>query len=99
MLIRLLKKNSVKFFLESNIIEIHKNGADILLEDESNLFKEFDHIITATGYMPKCDLVQKVKKSLENSKKKINFFAIGDCVDCKKIYNAINSGAQIAWQI
>jgi 2,4-dienoyl-CoA reductase-like NADH-dependent reductase (Old Yellow Enzyme family)/thioredoxin reductase len=93
-----IKKLGVKIINESHVRIIEK--ARVIIEDNKS-GKEFisypDSIVLASGFTCKSNQVESLKKAFNNKVKEI--YAIGDCTTVGRLYEAIHSGAETAWQL
>ncbi len=58
-----------------------------------------DSVIASTGFKPGSDFYKEFREKITALDPELEIYAAGDCVKCEKIYNVINSGAHIAWQL
>ena len=95
MLIRSMEKEGVKILGKREIIRIEKEGAVVKREDGTEEFLPADNVIFATGFNPKTNL----RDILSENSLDTQVYFIGDCVEPRKLYEAIHEGYYAAWKI
>ncbi len=100
MLVRNLWKYGTEILNEFFVEEITKNHEVIITQkkNKKNILQA-DNVIFATGYKPNKQLVSEIKTKFLSFNPDLEVYVIGDCVLCDKIFNAVNSGAQTAWNL
>ena len=100
MLIRNMRKAGVQFVTEAAVSEVLGDRV-VIKAGQDHLEKEIaaDVVILAAGFQPNREVEQALLKELERSPREVELFRIGDCRECRKIYDAVNSGANLAWRI
>ncbi|MCD6574145.1 FAD-dependent oxidoreductase [Candidatus Aerophobetes bacterium] len=95
MLIRSMEKEGVKIMGRREIKSIEEEGAVVVRGDETEEFISADTIIFATGMKPNISLKDTFSENLSG----IQVYFIGDCVEPRKLYEAIHEGFYAAWKI
>jgi len=92
-----VKKAGVEIFNEASVEKIEENSA--VIRDKKGIKKVLyiDNVISATGFACNINLINKLKDSF--SGKFLEVYTIGDCINPGRLYEAIHSGAKLAWQI
>ena len=99
MIIRRMNKEGVSILPELRVLKITKKGEIKVTQDNKENLLSADNIIVAAGFKPREKLVKELEDKISSAKPELEIYAIGDCVRCDRIFNAVNSGANIAWQI
>lgn len=95
MLIRSMEKEGVKILEKREIARIEEEGAVVKREDGTEEVLRADNIVLAAGFRPKTNLRDALSEVSFNAE--IHF--IGDCVEPRKLYEAIHEGTYVAWKI
>ena len=92
-----VKKAGVEIFNEVSVEKIEENSA--VIKDKKGIKKVLyiDNVISATGFACNINLINKLKGSF--SGKFLEVYTIGDCINPGRLYEAIHSGAKLAWQM
>ncbi|UCB45455.1 MAG: FAD-dependent oxidoreductase, partial [Spirochaetota bacterium] len=100
MLIRRMRKENVELLTESRVLKIADNAITIA-DINSNKEKKIpaDNVVLAAGYKPKKELELELQSKINLMDSPPELYIIGDCHECEKIYNAVNSGANLAWRL
>jgi len=94
MLIRSMEKEGVKILEKREIVRIEEEGV-VRREDGTEELLPADNIVLATGFRPKTNLRNALSEVSFNAE--IHF--IGDCVEPRKLYEAIHEGYYVGWKI
>ena len=89
-LLRLLADADVKIFTNTNILEITGEGVAIADEQGKRSTLECDTVVLALGFRPDGGLFQDLEGKVPE------VYAVGDCVEPRKVMNAIWEGFRIA---
>ena len=95
MLIRSMEKEGVKIVEKREIARIEEEGAVVKGEDGREELLPADNIVLAAGFKPRTDL----RNALSEVSLKAQVYFIGDCVEPRKLYEAIHEGYYVAWKI
>ncbi|MBE0478585.1 FAD-dependent oxidoreductase [Candidatus Aerophobetes bacterium] len=95
MLIRCMQKEGVKILPGREIKEIREKGALVQKEDGGEEFMLADSVVFATGFKPQANLKDVFFSNLPHTE----VYFIGDCVEARKLYEAIHEGYNVAWRI
>ncbi|MBC7189785.1 FAD-dependent oxidoreductase [Candidatus Aerophobetes bacterium] len=95
MLIRCMEKEKVKIMGRRKIKEVMKEGAVVVREDGTEEFIPADSVIFATGFKPET----RFKEALSQERWCKDVYFIGDCVEPRKLYDAIHEGFYVGWSI
>lgn len=93
-LLRRLKESQVR--IEAGVKEykeITREGMRLINKDGNEIFLEGDHIVLATGATPNKNLAQLLKGKVPE------LFEVGDCVEPRRLMEAIHEGAEAGLQI
>ncbi len=94
-LIRSMEKAGVKILERRELKEITEKGAIVNKEDAKKEFIRVDNVIFASGFKPKVNLREAFAYALTS----VQVYFIGDCVQPRKLLEAIHEGHDIAWKI
>lgn len=94
-LIRSMEKEGAKILGKREIARIEDEGVVVKRENGTEEFLHADNVILATGFKPKTKLRDALSRSSLNAQ--IHF--VGDCVEPRKLYEAIHEGSDVAWKI
>ena len=89
-LLRLLADANVKIFTDTNILEIIDKGVAIADKGGRKGILEADSVVLASGFKPDTSLLEALKGKVPQ------VYAIGDCVEPRKVMNAIWEGFRTA---
>ena len=90
-LLKRLKENGVLIKPEIRcFVEITARGVKIIEESGNESFIRADTVVLATGSIPNSDLAASLK--VEG----LNILEIGDCVESRRILEAVHEGANVA---
>jgi len=95
MLIRSMEKEGVKILEKREIVRIEEEGAVVKGEDGTEELLPADNIVLTAGFRPKTNLRDALCEVSFNAE--IHF--IGDCVEPRKLYEAIHEGYYVGWKI
>ena len=95
MLIRNMEKEGVKILGKREVARIEEEGAVVKGEDGREEFLRADNIVLATGFRPKTNLRNALSRASLNAE----VYFVGDCVEPRKLYEAIHEGYYVAWKI
>ena len=95
MLIRSMEKEGVKILTEREIARIEEEGAVVKEEDGTEELLPADTVILAAGFTPRTNLKDTISENSPNAQ----IYSIGDCVEPRKLYEAIHEGYYAAWKI
>ncbi len=100
MLIRSMRKAGVQIVSEGKVTAV-KPDRILAQVGAACAEQEFgaDAVVVAAGYQPDRELELALSKALEDSSDAPELYRIGDCRKCGKIFDAVNSGANLAWRI
>lgn len=93
MLIRFIKEEGVNVLKESELKEITKEVVIVLDKDKNEFTVKADTVIIATERQPNAVLRDELQGLVEQ------IYSIGDCVQPRKIFDAIHEAANIALKI
>lgn len=100
MLLTALKKQKVDLLSGFKVKEIIDKNSLLAVDSKENEKKIVaDNIIISAGYLPKSLEAKLLKEKLMTLNPKIDVKIIGDCFKIGKIFDAVNKGAQAAWQL
>lgn len=86
-LLQVLKERGVKIVTNRKVTGIEKDGAVLTDPQGNQLNLGVDSVVLALGLKPNRTLLQPLKKAFKE------FYAIGDCLEPRKIYQAVHEGA------
>jgi len=89
-LLKLLADANVKIFTDTNILEITDKGVAIADKGGRKSILEADRVVFALGFKPDTRLLEALKDEVPE------VYAIGDCVEPRKVMNAIWEGFRTA---
>ena len=93
-LLERLLKNKVKVVAGvKQFQEINKEGVRLIDREGNGLFLEADNIVLATGAKPNKTLAQSLKGKVPE------LFEVGDCIEPRRLLEAIHDGAKVGFQI
>jgi pyruvate/2-oxoglutarate dehydrogenase complex dihydrolipoamide dehydrogenase (E3) component len=93
-LLERLVKNKVKVVAGvKQFQEINKEGVRLIDREGNGLFLEADNIVLATGAKPNKTLAQSLKGKVPE------LFEVGDCIEPRRLLEAIHDGAEVGLQI
>jgi 2,4-dienoyl-CoA reductase-like NADH-dependent reductase (Old Yellow Enzyme family)/thioredoxin reductase len=95
LMLRRLSEKGVRLLIKCKAIKITSEGLVVKRLENEELIRA-DTIVLSVGAKSDRGLIEKVKA--ENTKG-IEFYEIGDCVDPRKVLDAIREGAEIGEQI
>ncbi|MEE9192030.1 MAG: NAD(P)/FAD-dependent oxidoreductase, partial [Candidatus Aerophobetes bacterium] len=95
MLIRSMEKEGVKILEKREIVRIEEEGAVVKRENGTEELLRADNVVFATGFEPKGDLRGALSKVSFDAE----VYFIGDCVEPRKLCEAIHEGYHAAWKI
>ena len=95
MLIRSMEKEGVKILEKREIVRIEEEGAVVKRENGTEELLLADNVVFATGFEPKGDLRGALSKVSFDAE----VYFIGDCVEPRKLCEAIHEGYHAAWKI
>ena len=95
MLIRSMEKEGVKILGKREVARIEEEGAVVKRENGREEFLPADNIVLATGFRPKTNLRNALSRASLNAE----VYFVGDCVEPRKLYEAIHEGYYVAWKI
>lgn len=88
-----LKERGVQVFTGVKEMEITQKGVEIVDKDRKRVSLEANNIIIATGFVPDKSLFEPLKGKVSE------LYEVGDCVQARRIHEAIYEGATVALQI
>jgi len=86
-----MQKQGVEILGKREIKEVKKQGAVVRKEGGTEEFIPADNVVLATGFEPKDSLKDIFSKKLSD----IEVYSVGDCVEARKLYEAIQEGYQV----
>ena len=89
-LLRLLADSNVRIRTGAEVLEITDKGAVITEKNEAKSLLEADTVVLAVGQKPNEVLLESLKEKVPE------IYAIGDCVEPRKLLNAIWEGFRTA---
>jgi 2-enoate reductase len=89
-LLKLFAETNVKILTGITVLEITDAGVSIAAKDGKRSTIEADTVILACGFKPNGKLIEAIKDKVPE------VYAIGDCVEPRKVMNAIWEGFQTA---
>ena len=89
-LLKLLADTNVKILTDTNVLEITDEGIAIADKDGKKSTLEADTVVLALGLKPRGELLEALKDKVPE------VYAIGDCVEPRKVLNAIEEGFRTA---
>lgn len=92
-LIEKFKEYQVRCFVGQKVIEARKDGVMTINRKGGKIFVPGQRIIVATGFAPNDKLLEEISAS------GIDICTVGDCVEPRKIYEAIHEGNRAARSI
>jgi 2,4-dienoyl-CoA reductase-like NADH-dependent reductase (Old Yellow Enzyme family)/thioredoxin reductase len=81
-----LQKNQVEIHLDSRLEEITDDGITIVNKYRKKDDVKGDTVVLAVGMTPNKELAKELKE------RKIRFIKVGDCLEARKLYDAIHEG-------
>lgn len=93
-LIKMLKEQGVQILGQHKLREIKKEGVKFTVNGEEK-FQPADRIILALGLSSRT----RLRDELEQSAANFDYYQIGDCLDPRDIYSAIQDGYEIGSKI
>jgi 2,4-dienoyl-CoA reductase-like NADH-dependent reductase (Old Yellow Enzyme family)/thioredoxin reductase len=100
MLLTALQKQKIDLLSGFQVTEIINKNTLVALDSKKNEKKlDADNIIISAGYLPRNLEAKLLKEKLMTLNPKIEIKLIGDCFKIGKIFDAVNKGAQAAWQL
>lgn len=90
-LIRSMQKQGVEILGKREIREVKEQGAVVRRERGTEEFIPADNVVLATGFEPKDSLKDIFSKKLPDTE----VYFVGDCVEARKLYEAIQEGYQV----
>jgi 2,4-dienoyl-CoA reductase-like NADH-dependent reductase (Old Yellow Enzyme family)/thioredoxin reductase len=100
MLIRGMRSGNVRLLAGTKVVQLYAGEAvleDVGTGQQTRLAS--DNVVIASGYRPRHDLEQSIRASMRSADHQLPVYAIGDCVSCKSVLEAVNSGANLAWRL
>ena len=85
----------VKILEKREVARIEEEGAVVKGENGREEFLRADNIVLATGFKPKTNLRNALSRASLNAE----VYFVGDCVEPRKLYEAIHEGYYPAWKI
>jgi len=95
MLLRNMQKAGVELLPLREIVGVEDDGARIKKADGSEDFISADNIIFASGFLPNSELKGLIPPKPLN----VDIYFAGDCIEARKLYEAIHEGFCIGWKI
>ncbi len=92
-ILKKLRKNSVRILTEHRLSKVSENGVFVTDKNGNELFLEGDNVIIAVGNRPNNSLFDQVKQL------GIEVYQIGDCLEVRSAKEAIYEGACIGMTI
>jgi len=89
-LLKLLADTNVRILTDTNVLEITDEGIAIADKDGKKSTLEADTVVLALGLKPCGELLEALKDKVPE------VYAIGDCVEPRKVLNAIEEGFRTA---
>jgi hypothetical protein len=89
----MLKESNVQIKPEITLTEVLDNGANFLDKKSNKLTIGADNIVTCTGFSPKKDEANAFKGIAPR------FYAVGDCVEVRRVGPAIHEGYFAAYNL
>ena len=86
-LLQLLKEREVKILTNRKLAVIENGGAVLIDDNQDQMHQPADSVILAMGLKPNQALLQPLKEAFKE------FYVIGDCLEPRKIYQAVHEGA------
>ncbi|MGC1404232.1 MAG: NAD(P)/FAD-dependent oxidoreductase [Thermodesulfobacteriota bacterium] len=86
-LLQLLKEREVKILTNRKLAVIENGGAVLVDDNQDQMHQPTDSVILAMGLKPNQALLQPLKEAFKE------FYVIGDCLEPRKIYQAVHEGA------
>ena len=80
---KLLKESCVEILTSTNILEVTDQGITASDKYGKQSFIEADTVVLATGFKPNRELAEELRGKLPE------IYEIGDCVNPRKVINAI----------
>jgi 2-enoate reductase len=100
MLLTALQKQKVDLLPGFQVTEIINKNTLLAFDSKKNEKKlDADNIIISAGYLPRSLEAKLLREKLMALNPKIEIKLIGDCFKIGKIFDAVNKGAQAAWQL
>jgi pyruvate/2-oxoglutarate dehydrogenase complex dihydrolipoamide dehydrogenase (E3) component len=88
-----LKERRVQVFTGVMETEITRKGAKIIDRDGKRISLQADNIIIATGFVPDKSMFESLKGKVPE------LYEVGDCVQVRRIHEAIYEGATVGLKI
>lgn len=89
-LLKLLADNDIAVLTDTGVLEITDKGVTISDKASNKNILEADTIVLATGFKPNGDLFEIIKNKVPEA------YALGDCIEPRKVMSAIWEGFQVA---
>ena len=86
-LLQILKERKVKILTNRKLAVIEKGGATLTDNNQDQMHQAADSVILAMGLKPNQDLFKPLKEVFKE------FYVIGDCLEPRKIYQAVHEGS------